>query len=172
MRRGVVLDTNVAIVANGQTPHAGLGCEAACVERLDKIRREEKLLLDNGRSILKEYLKSRLSLSGQPGSGDAFFKWVWDHQGRTDLCHIVTITPCATREYMEFPASRELRDFDRDDRKFVAVAIASGMSPSILNATDTDWRDYRKALEKHGVQIEFVCPALMRDNQRKNRSQE
>ena len=165
MRQGVVLDTNVAVVANGKTPHAGLDCEAACVERLNRIREQEKLLLDEEGSILDEYLK-HFSLSGQPGPGDAFFKWVWDHQGRSDLCDIVPITCHNTRTYAEFPDSNELKHFHRDDRKFVAIAIASGMSPPILNASDTDWWHYRKALKKHGVRVEFICPRLMKTNLR------
>lgn len=61
----------------------------------------------------------------------------------------------------DFPDDEMLAGFDRDDRKFVAVAIASGESPPILNASDTDWHDHRQALSRHGVAVEFVCPELM-----------
>ena len=48
-----------------------------------------------------------------------------------------------------------LATFDPSDRKFVAVALASG-SP-VANATDTDWLDYQTALEANGVELHFVC---------------
>lgn len=47
-----------------------------------------------------------------------------------------------------------LINFDRADRKFVAIASPS-RKPPILNATDTDWWHHLAILEKQGVQITF-----------------
>ena len=52
-------------------------------------------------------------------------------------------------------------EFDRDDRKFVAVALASGTSPPIVNASDRDWWEHREVLQVHGIEILFLCPELM-----------
>ena len=65
------------------------------------------------------------------------------------------------RGFEEFPDSARLSSFDRSDRKFVAVALASGSSPKVLNAADTDWWDHRQALEENGVDVVFLCPELM-----------
>ena len=79
IRTGVVMDTNVAIVANGKTGHASKSCKRACIASLRRIRDEHRLLLDDRGLILAEYQKN-LSFSGQPGAGDFFFKWLFDNQ--------------------------------------------------------------------------------------------
>ena len=160
MRTAVVLDTNVAIASNGKTDQAGPACVDKCIKRLRRVRADEKVVLDDGGQILEEY-RRRLSPSGQPGPGDAFFKWLWTQQGNPGLCQKVAVTPDDEWEFEEFPHDDELLGFDRRDRKFVAVAMASGQSPPIVNATDTDWRSYRTALERFGIHIEFLCPELM-----------
>ena len=110
--------------------------------------------------ILDEYRRN-LNPSGQPGLGDFFFKWVWERQADERHCRIVDVTPNDERVFDEFPDDPRLSNFDRDDRKFVAVAIASGTAPKILNASDTDWWIHRQELGRHGVEIEFLCPDLM-----------
>lgn len=81
------------------------------------------------------------------------------HQGRV----LVPIKPEdeAGQEFPNFPADPELQNFDRSDRKFVAVALASGENPPIVNATDTDWWIFREALNRNGIQIAFLCPQHM-----------
>jgi hypothetical protein len=66
-------------------------------------------------------------------------------------------------DYEEFPDDPELARFDRSDRKFVAVTLASRLDPDVLNATDTDWWHYRECLKKYGVRVVFLCPNLMTD---------
>jgi hypothetical protein len=107
--------------------------------------------------ILKEYMNN-LSLSGQPGPGDAFLKWVWQHQSNEIRCARVHITEDASREFLEFPEAESLRQFDRSDRKFVAVALTSAHRPEILNAVDSDWWHHRHALKACGIHIQFLCP--------------
>lgn len=161
MKRQVVVDTNVAIVANGGDWVEFPECVDACIERLDTIRKSEVVLLDDGNCILQEYSR-KLDFSGRPGVGHAFFKWLWDRQGVPEYCVRVAVTPCAGRGFAEFPDSEDLRGFDRDDRKFVAVAIAAGTGPPVVNATDRGWRKHRQALEREGVVIECLCPGVGR----------
>jgi hypothetical protein len=157
----VVMDTNVGIVANGKTPQAGIECVSSCIGALVEIRERHRLLLDDRYLILEEY-RRHLSPSGQPGPGDAFFKWLWDNQWNPEYCRQVAVTPVSGRRgFDEFPEDPELAAFDPNDRKFVAVAIASGEQPQILNASDTDWWEHRQALSRHGVEIRFLCLELM-----------
>lgn len=160
MKPAVVMDTNVAVVANGKTPQASPACVVNCLDRLQKIRDDERLLLDRGGDILEEY-RRHLRPSGQPGAGDAFFKWLWNNQGNPEVCRWVQITPHPGRGFEEFPGSDGLADFDRSDRKFVAVALASGESPPILDAADRDWWHHSGPLEQQGLRIDFLCPDLM-----------
>jgi len=163
--KSVVVDTNVGLVANGKAEQASPECVLTCIDRLERIREKEKVLLDDGMYILHEYM-SNLSMSGQPGMGDAFMKWVWENQANPGHCLQIHITPKepGSDDFEEFPNDPNLRDFDMSDRKFVAVCIASGLNPPILNASDKDWWEYRKPLERNGVQIDFLCPELMLRN--------
>lgn len=161
MRPAVVMDTNVAIVANRQAPQASLECVRGCLKTLLHLRAEQRLLIDHAGLILNEY-RTYLSPTGQPGVGDAFFKWLWNNQANPQLCQQIHLTPLdeGQRQFAEFPDDPDLIGFDPSDQKFVAVAIASGEQPPILNASDTDWWVYEETLARH-VQIEFICPELM-----------
>ena len=157
----VIVDTNVAVVANGAPTHADDECIVASIEVLSEIRANQCVLLDRSGLILDEYARN-LSYAGQPGVGDAFFKWLWENQANPEHCQQVPITPVdSPRGFSEFPEDPTLAAFDWDDRKFVATAIASGEQPPIINSSDTDWWEYRVALQRNGVEVRFVCPGLM-----------
>jgi hypothetical protein len=156
----VVVDTNVAMVASGLHDGADDGCIDACIKRLSAIQNAGGLLVDNQLLILHEYTR-KLGHSGQPGAGHAFVKWAHDHQAIPASVRQVPITRISDhtwRQYEEFPDCPELAAFDRSDQKFVAVALASGNSPAILNAVDSDWWNHRTALQDAGVTPEFLCP--------------
>jgi len=157
-----VVDTNVPVTANGRAEQAGPPCVLACIEALSKIVQGGMTVLDDGRRILREYMDN-LNMSGQPGVGDMFMKWVWQNQAVTGRCEQVTITPRdrADDDFDEFPDDPALARFHRKDRKFVAVALASRNNPLILNAVDSDWQAFRQALTKHRVRIRFLCSAEM-----------
>lgn len=164
MRKPVVVDTNVPIVANGKASHVDTDCLNACIENLVHIQREGQVLVDQSGFILAEYQR-RLSHSGQPGLGDAFFKWLWNNQAQTHICTKVDISPKddTGTSFAVFPTDPELAGFDPSDRKFVAVAIASEENPPILNATDTDWWHHQEAMARLGITVEFLCPQHMQD---------
>jgi hypothetical protein len=159
MKRSVVLDTNVLLVASNRSPQASPKCVLVCVEALVRIQSSERVVFDQGYLIIVEY-RNNLSPSGQPGLGDAFLKWLWQNQANPECCEVVEIhaRPGPVEDYEEFPNDPALTDFDPRDRKFVAVALASPSRPPVLNATDSDWWNYRGTLEDHGVRVEFLCP--------------
>ena len=164
MKPAVVVDTNVPIVANVRAG-ADPACALACVQELRETTRQRRLLLDRGGLILKEY-RQHLSPNGQPGAGDAFFKWAWDNQANPKFCRSVKITPVAPggKGFDEFPSDLALESFDHSDRKFVAVVVAGGKTAEILNASDIDWWNARKPLRRNGITVRFLCPQLMNVN--------
>jgi len=157
-----VVDTNVPVAASGRAEQAPPGCVLACIDALEQIVLNGSILLDDAMLILSEYMHN-LSMSGQPGPGDAFMKWVWLNQADPQGCSKIPITPRTEdpEDFDEFPRDPELAGFDRRDRKFVAVALASKSSPSVLNATDTGWWLYRIRLQRHGLRLCFLCPTIM-----------
>jgi hypothetical protein len=154
-----VVDTNVAIVASCRAQQAKPACVLACVDALEHVAKNGKVILDDQDRILGEYRKS-LSPSGQPGLGDVFFKWVWQNRANIERCERVTIHPRGNsgEDYSEFPSDPSLCKFDRSDRKFVAVALGSKNDPEVLNAVDPDWWEHRTELRRCGVRIRFLCP--------------
>ena len=156
----VIVDTNVPVVANGQSIQASPGCVLACVRRLRGVQANDTLVLDDGWLILREYM-ANLRSSGQPGLGDAFLKWVLTNQANPRRCEQIHISPIGARPedevYAEFPDDARLSGFDPADRKFVAVASAHPTHPPILNAVDTGWRDYQHVLAVHDIQVQFLC---------------
>lgn len=161
MPTAVVIDTNVLVAANGKADHAGLDCQLACIDALEEVKERKVVTLDDGMRIFDEYRRN-VSPAGQPGVGDAFLKWLWQNQGNPRHCEQVMITPRnhGQTDFQEFPDDPTLSGFDLSDRKFVAVVMASRKRPEILNATDSDWWDYREALEENGLTLRFLCPDL------------
>ncbi|MBI5562677.1 MAG: hypothetical protein HY894_07510 [Deltaproteobacteria bacterium] len=152
-----VVDTNVALVANNKAEQADRECVLACINALGRIIASGGIVLDDGRLIIAEHMKN-LNLKGQPGAGDAFVKRVFDNQANVKVAEQVNITKDVSRGFMEFPDDPRLAGFDKDDRKFVAAALASRCNPEILNAVDSDWWHNGQALEDCGVKVRFLCP--------------
>jgi hypothetical protein len=152
-----VVDTNVIIVANDrEADQATAQCILRCIERLEAIRKTERIALDANYEILTEYFR-KANRSGQPGAGDAFAKWAFDNQWNGTHCDLVAITRRDDGGYREFPADPRLAQFDLDDRKFVAVSITHTERPPILNAVDSDWDDFFALLAENGVKVLSLC---------------
>ena len=154
-----VIDTNVPVTANGFADHVSPTCVESCLKLLERIHIGGIVVLDGGGRIFDEYMRN-LNLSGQPGAGDFFVKWVWQNQGVHTRCELVSITPLPhdPEDFREFPRDSRLASFHRKDRKFVAVARASKNDPEVLNATDADWWLHRQALLDNGIKVTFLCP--------------
>lgn len=157
-----VLDTNVPKTANLATQpdfdsDVSDACVCTCIEAVEHITNKRGLLiLDTGDEIYNEYRK-QLSMKGQPGMGDAFMKWVNDNRYNPEYCSQVTITTNGD-SYDEFPTHDGLNNFDRSDRKFVAVANSHEEKPPILQATDSKWWGWKDALAEVGIAVQFLCP--------------
>lgn len=158
-----IVDVNVAIVANGKSEQADDHCELSCVRSLRDIQQNQRniICLDGGDRIFKEYL-DHLSMSGQPGVGDEFMEWLNQNRYTPSVCERVAIREHPERGFEEFPDDPALTAFDPSDRKYVAVARASRHSPHILNAVDSDWRDFESELLRHGINVGELCPQNLR----------
>ena len=158
--RPCLVDTNVAIVANGKSEQAPDDLVEKCIDVILELISKGGLILDDEDRIFDEY-RQNLSLSGQPGTGDAFMKWVHDHRWIVECCERrkITCTNEDSQEFDEYPNTEGLRSFDVSDRKFVAVANAGKKRP-ILQAVDFKWWGWKGALAEAGIQVIFLDEAI------------
>lgn len=152
----VVVDTNVAMAANGRDTHASLTCQYACTVFLEELispMKRTHIILDEQGLIFGEY-RSRLSYKGQPDVGDMFFKYLHDHMYLGKKIRLVPITPIAVenRSFNELPPN----SVDKNDRKFLAAAVVAGAE--IVNAVDTDWHEQIIFVTGLGVNVQQLCP--------------
>lgn len=120
-----VIDTNVAIAANGRNTHACDQCQLDCIEFLEKLTKagsRSKIYLDDLDLLLNEY-KPHFNFRGQPGIGDAFFKFLNDHKYSGKKVSLVPITQNNNpdRGFDELPENL----IDPSDRKILAIAVVA-----------------------------------------------
>lgn len=152
-----VVDTNVILVANGQHQDVSPGCVISCTLALRSIKKSGKLAIDDRFRILSEYLNKTQPKKGN-GPGDAFVKWALRNNSNTKWVNQVILQEHGTRDFESFPDDPDLANFDAPDRKFVAVSGAHPSKPSIAQAADSKWLDWAPALQRHGIEVEFLCP--------------
>jgi len=161
-----LVDTNVPKTANLSTNPAEIpseltNCVWNCVEAIEHVVNKGGLVIDSGDEIFSEY-RQNLSLSGQPGIGDRFMKWVHDYQWNPAKVNRVSITK-NNESYDEFPHHAMLAGFDQSDKKFIAVANAHSEKPPILQATDSKWWGWKDVFTKIGITVNFLCPDYTRE---------
>ena len=152
----VVVDTNVAIAANGRNTHANLACQNECTKFLQELvsaRKRTGIVLDEQGLIFAEY-SNRLSYRGQPGVGDMFFKYLHDHMYSGGKVRLVSVTPVADEScgFEELPHN----SVDKSDRKFLAAAVVA--NATIVNALDSGWHRQARFVAGLGVKVRQLCP--------------
>lgn len=159
MKSRVVVDTNVAIAANGRDTHADSKCRQACAKELAAACREMIVVIDNKNLIFKEYLdnlrpQDKQSKVKKDDPGFLFFRHVNDYQWGGERVRRVPITPCSDerRSFEELPEN----GLDPSDRKFLATAKVG--KADILNATDSDWNQQKALTERLKVTVQQLCP--------------
>lgn len=152
-----MVDTNVATTANGANDGAPQACMAASARALLEVMKHGHVFIDDGWRIISEY-RARLSSRGQPGPGDAFFKWLLTHLHVEGKVTKVPITPRDgdQEDFVELPGAGEA-SYDRSDRKFLAVAAAHEERPPVLQSFDSKWWGWQESLAASGVRIHFLC---------------
>lgn len=160
----ILVDTNVPLVANGNSPQPFLSedeqmqLEEQCIEVIQVLIDSATILvLDEDDRIVSEY-GNKLNPSGQPGVGDRFLRWVYQNGWNEEQCERRPLT-CQDEDeqvFGEFPEHEALQEFDISDRKFVATANAGSPKPPIFQAVDYKWWGWKDALNDVGITIRFV----------------
>ena len=159
----LIIDTNVPLKAANFHPvdEVDRKCSQACLSFIKKLMSSDEIIvLDTGQEVLSEY-RRKIDTHSEGNAASQFLKWIMRKIALGKNVVQYQITPTGNNNYAEFPISPEFEKFDRSDRKFVALAKADPNNPCIYNGSDTDWWNFRKALEVNGVHIVFLCEEYM-----------
>lgn len=152
-----VVDTNVAIVANGRPDpmdprQPSINCRIAAVTFLNEMATKGTILLDIQGAIQDEY-RRHLNPSGAPGVGDRFYLHVL--RSSPNLVERVDLPTRPDGEHQHLPQSLIDAGFDPSDRKFAALAHKEGVP--MHNAIDSDWIEHAAGLAAEGIQVVNLC---------------
>ena len=150
----VIVDTNVAIIANRQNSSVVANCVEACIRFLAEAPTKHIVLIDEGDEIRAEYAKA-LEMSRPYELGAQFLIHVLRQQFNPARVRRVALPKAVSGEFSDFPTDPMLATFDVSDRKFAALARKTGVA--VTNATDSDWADYLAALNANGISVKFLC---------------
>ncbi len=161
-----IIETNVPLTANGVSSMS-LKCALKCIDLLDELMRNGKIVIDNGYRIIKEYQR-KLPTGGDDKIGDVFLEWVLTYQRNSKKVETVEIKESSHKEtwFEEIPVNIGLEDFDPSDLKFIAVAFRHTEKPSIVNAADTDWLSIKDILPVYGITVDNICEKELEELQR------
>lgn len=147
-----VIDTNVAIVANGKEADVSVDCRLAAVELLVKAYENGKIFLDAAGEIQTEYGRY-LAPKGAPGVGDRFYLEILN--SHPDRVVRVDVPKRADGQHEDLPQPIIDAGFDPSDRVFAAVAKKA--RARVFNAVNTDWLHHRVVIEANGIPVTFLC---------------
>lgn len=164
MTEDKIVDTNVALTAVNAEGVFSISCQRDCVDLIRRILRSEiRLVIDREGQIIQEY-RRRMYPTPSPDAGIADHFLIYAITNRTNRSRIVEVDIIYNPEidrFSPYPDDVRLNGFDRNDRKWIATAMAyqrqMGNNAPIVNATDRDWLEVNAILREYGIQIEFLC---------------
>lgn len=116
------------------------------------------IAVDESDLILLEYVGA-LKNSQTAGIGAKLAAYLHQRRYQANTCRRVPVTPIAAPAGSFAEVPEPLRDFDADDQKFIAVAVAEGNRLPILTAVDREWWERHAEFTQHGVDVQFLCLA-------------
>jgi hypothetical protein len=156
-----IVDTNVPLTAIAT--EGAPACRKACIQLIREIFNGNiVVVIDNLDKALKEY-RDNMYPDPAPSAGLAsqFMMYVASNRYNTTRVYQTSISQDADGEVKPFPEDATLRDFDRSDKKWVAISLSfrqkENKTAPIVNATDTDWLKFERALSELGISIELLC---------------
>jgi hypothetical protein len=115
----------------------------------DFVNSTDRLVLDDKHLILREYRNNMT-----PGGRAREFLNTLETKPREQ--RLVELAIDLDKDgYAVVPLYLAIND--KDDRKFIAVALAHSPTPPIVNATDTDWAKDKAMLDPGGIIIQEIC---------------
>lgn len=152
-----VVDTNVWVISDpivADLTKDEIDCIDICRKWLGEfINGDDKLVVDRSYKVIKEYRK-RIRKGGRAE------QWLNQLETKPRDRKLVELEIEFDAEgYAKVPTHCEIPD--KDDRKWVALALAHNPTPPIVNATDTDWTQAKAMLDAAGLSVMELCLAYI-----------
>jgi hypothetical protein len=149
-----VVDTNVAVVANGRKVTASQDCQDKAVLYLLEMVETGCVMIDTEGSILSEY-KKRLFAKGEPGTGDRFYFHVLINQRNKKRVRRYDLLQARANPLRQAFVNGTLKAFDTSDRP-LALCATVARTP-VATCSDSDWTEHEVGLDACGVKMEYIC---------------
>lgn len=151
-----IIDTNVAVIANGQNNDVVQSCYNACVRFIITAKASRVIVIDDGDEVRSEYAKA-IADRRPHELGAHFLFHILNHQYDPAKVRRVALTKDGNGNFIDFPNVPELSTFNHSDRKFAALSKNTGIE--VTHAADSDWCDFLTPLQANGINITHLCGA-------------
>lgn len=171
----IIIDTNVPKLAGAvisEIPEDQIGCTLCCVDFIRKLLDDPDacVVLDAGWQILKEYQKELEGSGHDPGLARQFLQWIYTHlSSSNNIDNTIILHLEKPYIFKEYPDHPDLKGFDKDDRKFIALANAHPKHPTIIEGSDHEWWGIKDALGEVGLSVRFLCEEYVEEKYKKKR---
>lgn len=147
----VIVDTNVPIVADGQSAGVCAKCRIATIDFLELLFHKGTLIIDLEGAVEEEYRKNLRGFF--PGVGSRLLQHFFINSAHR--VRRVSIGPDSNGKFAGITFAGTLKNFDLSDRKFAALSVVT--SAPVCVSVDSDWAISKDALAAAGVKIDFLC---------------
>lgn len=164
-----IIDTNVALTADGTNSQASKACQRSCVSVIRRaLSGEVPVVIDENNEVLGEYRKN--IYPDQKGSlAEQFMIFALTNQYFGERVKRIKLEKNAFGQFEDYPDNEDewttndirCQRFDPDDKKWVALAVRfknqTGTDAPIVNAADRCWIAFESQLLSAGVLLETLC---------------
>jgi predicted nucleic acid-binding protein len=155
MKRRLVLDTNVLVVANRQNSAVTERCIDQARECVANAAIRDTVCLDTDDQILAEYSR-QINAEARPQDIAArLLIWLRQNQYNEKRIRLFDLKVNLAGDYTDCPIELITAGFDVSDRKFAAIAKKG--KATVINATDSDWLDHSATLLRAGIDVDNLC---------------
>lgn len=168
MAKDYIVDTNVPLGAVNTENSVPISCQQKCVSLISSILNgQARAVIDDKNEAIKEY---RNKMYPDPNPSAPIASWFLMYiltEYREDRVLRLPLTQNEEGHFTTYPDDPRLASFDLSDKKWIALAKAYeeqfGEPVPIVNATDSDWLHFEKALKENGLIIELLCREILKE---------
>lgn len=164
-----IVDTNVALTADGANSLASKVCQRSCISVIRRVLSGEiAFVIDENNEVLREYRKN-IYPDYKGSLAEQFMIHALTYQFFEGRVKRIKLEKNAADQFEDYPDNEDnwttsdsrCKRFDPDDKKWVALALRfkseTGTDAPIVNAADRCWIAFESHLKSADVILETLC---------------